>query len=102
MVVVASEHAPEQCRAAAAKKDYGNNLVIRLDRKGKVWESFYSSSAMEDGPFDAHGFVKLAPQIPSKVHPDYPNAIFCCDLGRVGFAKDYPEAATKTECSVIS
>ena len=89
VVVVASENAQEGILAATREVGYGHaNLAVTLERKGKVFSSFYASlfGAMTRGVTMPVAWVQLAPQIPSSDHPDCPAGFFLCEAGQIAFA----------------
>lgn len=88
VVVVASENAQEGILAATREVGYGHaNLAVTLQRKGKVFSSFYASlfGAMTRGVTMPVAWVQLAPQIPGSEHPDCPAGFFICEAGQIAF-----------------
>jgi hypothetical protein len=88
VVVVASENSQEGILAATKEVGYGHaNLAVTLQRKGKVFSSFYSSlfGAMARGVTMPVAWVRLAPQIPGSDHPDCPAGFFVCEAGQIAF-----------------
>lgn len=88
VVIVASENTAEQYHAAAKKKDYGHaNLVMTIGRRGEVFGQFFHKlfSAMKGGTSMPLAWVKLAPQIPGKDHPDCPISLMLCEVGQIAF-----------------
>ena len=84
IVVVASENpnpAPER-----SKPVYGRaNLVITIARNGASFSKFFRElfAQMKKGKPMPMAWVKLAPQIPNREHPDCPGTIFLCEVGGV-------------------
>ena len=88
IVVVASENTADACVAASKKKAYGSaNLVMTLDRRGELFGRFFYAlfNAMKQGTSMPVAWVKLAPQIPGRDHPDVPSSIFLCEAGQIAF-----------------
>jgi hypothetical protein len=86
VVVVASPNSAESYIAAAKPKKYGSaNLVMTLDRKGDLFQSFHRKlfSAMKRGTSMPVAWVELAPQAPNLEHEDCPDAIFACEIGQL-------------------
>jgi hypothetical protein len=88
VVVVASENAQQGILAATKEVGYGHaNLAVTLERKGRVFSSFYARlfGAMAEGVSMPVAWVQLAPQIPGSEHPDCPAAYFVCEAGQIAF-----------------
>jgi len=74
--------------AACKKKGYGDaNLVMTISRKGELFGPFSHKlfSAMKQGTSMPIAWVKLAPQVPGKDHPDCPGALFSVEAGQIAF-----------------
>ena len=88
IVVVASANEIGSYAATTKAATYGQaNLVMTLDRRGARFPAFYSRlfSEMMNGTTMPVAWVKFAPQIPGKDHPDSPEGVFVCELGQIAF-----------------
>jgi hypothetical protein len=95
VVVVASENNENCCTKTGAMKSFGKaNLVITYSRRGDVFPRFFHElfSMMKTGVPMPMAWVRLAPQIPGKEHPDCPSTIFLCGAGGVRFNPTSPGA----------
>jgi len=88
VAVVASENPGPYYNLAAKKTGFGRaNLVMTINRKGSSFSDFFKQlfSLMKQGKSMPSAWVKLAPQIPGREHPDLPDTFFVCEAGQVYF-----------------
>ena len=86
IVIVASENSGGKCVKAARTTGFGKaNLVLTINRKGTAFATFFKRlfGDMANGVSMPNAWVKLAPQIPGRDHPDCPDSFFACEIGPV-------------------
>lgn len=88
IAVVASENAPDSyMKALGIRNDWSANIALVVDRKGDKFCTFFTElfKAMFQGNSMLMAWVKLAPQIPGRDHPDAPSTIMAAEAGHLTF-----------------
>jgi hypothetical protein len=88
IVVVASENPGGHYVKAGKPQPYGRaNLVMTINRAGDGFARFFTAlfTKMKNGVSMPVAWVELQPQYPGVARPDYPGAIFACELGHLAF-----------------